>query len=518
VRCGERTQMAAGLMKTNRFSWDFWAVIVLMAYAFLQIIRWPLLPGFVDIYYHLLTAWGFIQAGGYSSWDFWQYAPVGRPHLYPPLFHIILALFMKAGIDGIFLAKLFEVAAPILFLSILWRFVSKYYSPRLAFWSLIAAGSSVSFYASLAHHIPSTIAMVFGILSLSQLFKKNIIRAALLLALCFYTHIGTSWFFAATIIFYGLLDREYRKTGNLSVLFAIVLASPLFTQQLFCSGSVYLAKMSERYFCEFKVINYILAAIGVALLFRRERKYRLFLAFFAASFIYIAYPSRLFSSEGYLPIIILSAVFLDAVSGYFKFKALFKYVMIILIVFVLVFSPTIVTGLSESGKPAYELYFLDSGLINAIFPVNNGRVASQSIWLEKYYLPVVKLIKENSEPGNILFSSVNIVGVCLAGISGRPTANYLLPEVASSQKFDPVADSKIIITLKDDDPSRVSSILRNYHLVKIGENDVLNVYKNPATKVKVRVKKAPVTFKFILAIFILWIIAFLTARKDNRLV
>src|SRR3990167_1371545 len=97
------------------FSWDFYSKLMILSYCLLQFIRWPLLPQFMDIYYHLLTAWGFIQAGGYSGWDFWQYAPAGRIHIYPPLLHIVLAFFIKSGISKIILVKFLETAAPISF-------------------------------------------------------------------------------------------------------------------------------------------------------------------------------------------------------------------------------------------------------------------------------------------------------------------------------------------------------------------------------------------------------------------
>ena len=56
---------------TKRFSWDFWSIVILLFYALIPMVKWPNLPQHIDIYYHLLTAWGFIKAGGYTNWDFW---------------------------------------------------------------------------------------------------------------------------------------------------------------------------------------------------------------------------------------------------------------------------------------------------------------------------------------------------------------------------------------------------------------------------------------------------------------
>lgn len=198
--------------------WDFYSGIIILAYLLLQVLRWPLFPQFMDIFYHLLTAWGFIQAGGYSGWDFWQYAPFGRLHIYPPLFHIILALFIKLGINKIILAKFLEAVTPIIFLIVLWNFIRKNYNQRLAFFVMLMVSSSFSFYLSLINNIPATLSIIFGILSFERLFKGQTLRATILLTLCFYTHIGISWLFALGVLLYGLFNREYWKI-NLDILY-----------------------------------------------------------------------------------------------------------------------------------------------------------------------------------------------------------------------------------------------------------------------------------------------------------
>ena len=72
----------------REFNWNFFSWSLIAIFCLLQVLRWQIMPQFMDIYYHLSCAWGFIQAGGYSGWDFWQYAPVGRTHIYPPVFQI----------------------------------------------------------------------------------------------------------------------------------------------------------------------------------------------------------------------------------------------------------------------------------------------------------------------------------------------------------------------------------------------------------------------------------------------
>ena len=470
------------------FSYDFWSVIILIFYAIMQISRWQLFPQHLDIYYHLLTAWGFIQAGGYSSWDFWQYAPVGRPHIYPPLFHIVLALFMKAGVDKIILAKIFSIVIPLTFLVTLWSFLRKKFSSCLAFFSLVTISSSLSLYASLTNHMPSTIALTFGILAIWQLMNRKTVFALLLLTLCFYTHIGVSYFIMLTLVIYALFNKEYSRQVFIIVMGAVTLAIPMIVRQLSGINLLSLASVKENYSCEFKTIDYILAIIGFVILLRSKGKGRLFLALFLASFVYLPYMARFFSAEGYLPVALLAAVALYGISESFGRNRYAKYIVVLGTIFMLIFSPTIATGQLEVGGPLNRIFLFDSAVMNMLFPKANERMISSTIWFEKRYSFVSKLIGENSSPDDIIYCTEDIVGLCLAAASGRATANYLLPEVYSKGRTDPYADSKIIIMLKYHDPKSVKEIVDRYGLVLLGKNEILDVYKNPSALAKMRIR------------------------------
>ena len=470
------------------FSYDFWSVIMLIFYTIMQISRWPLFPQHLDIYYHLLTAWGFIQAGGYSSWDFWQYAPVGRPHVYPPLFHIVLALFMKAGIDKIILARISSIVIPLTFLFTLWNFLRKKFSSCLAFFSLVTISSSLSFYASLTNHMPSTIALTFGVLAIWQFMNRKIVSALLLLTLCFYTHIGVSYFIMFTLVIYALFNKECSRPAFIIVMGAVILATPMIMRQLSGINLLSLPSVKENYSCEFKTIDYILAAIGFAILLRSKGKGRLFLALFLASLAYLPYMARFFSGEGYLPVALLAAVALYGICESCGKNRYARYIVISVTVFMLIFSPTIATGRLEVGEPINKIFLFDSAAMNMLFPDANKRMISGTIWFEKRYSFASKLIKENSSPDDIIYCTEDIVGLCLAVASGRATANYLLPEVCSKGRTDPYADSKIIIMLKYNDPGSVKEIVDKYGLVLLGKNDILDVYKNPKATAKMKIR------------------------------
>ena len=484
-------------IRTKNISWDFYSKLIIICFLLLQVLRWRILPQFMDMHYHLLTAWGFNQAGGYSGWDFWQYAPFGRIHIYPPVFHLILAALLKAGINAVILAKICETATPILFLSALWLFVRRNYNERLAFFVLLALSSSYSFYLSLINYIPATLAIILGLYVFDQLFRNRTLRPILLLALCFYTHIGISWFFVLSLFLYGLFDSRYRKTCFLVSMFSIVLACPILLKQLAGFKLFSTASINEKYFSEFKILDYILALFGVAIILRQQKKYWLFLSLFLASFIFLVYPYRFFSAQGYLPIIFLSAVTLDSIfkvireeKGYFKY-----YFGISLIAYLLIFSPTILMEKNED-KIVYKFYVADSALVDMVFLERNQRLASLSLWYPSEYMAAANIIKANSEDGDIIYSKINYVGVCLASITGRATANRLFAEIDSAKKFNPIAVSKIFIAPKDEEALTQQRVfdLNKLNFVKIGENKMFVLYKNPSCQAKINIKKASVPF------------------------
>jgi hypothetical protein len=499
-------------------SWDFYAKLIILAYAILQVIHWPILPLFMDIHYHLHTAWGFIQAGGYSGWDFWEFAPYGRPHIYPPIFHIILAFLLKIGMDKIILAKCLEVILPVLFLVVVWNFTKKHYGSKISFFMLIMLGSSFSFYLSLINHLPATLALILGILAISQLLKKNILRSILLLALVFYTHTGIAWFFALSLIFFGFFEKEYRRFSLYAVFLAVILSLPITIKQLISLRFIKGTDLNEKYICEFKTIDYLLVLAGIAFSWKSKGIKRLFIGLFLGSFIFLLHPYRFFSAEGYLPLIFLAAIALEKIHEQLQNKGGFiRYLPIAIISFLLFISPTILTAITDQGKISARFYNFDSALVGMAFPDRNPRVASSTLWFAGEYLPVVNLIKQNSEANDIIYSHFSNVSVSLADLSGRATSNGLFPDVKPLREFDPISVAKIFIVVKYGNLPWLESIVRKYNLAKVAETQLFIVYKNPIARAQFTRKTASLPFWGIILLFLLLVFTYyFSAIPNNR--
>ena len=478
-------------MKRKNIPWDFYSMIMIIIYAMLQVIRWAILPQSMDIYYHLLTAWGFNQAGGYSGWDFWQYAPLGRAHIYPPFFHIILALPMKLGISVTILAKFCETIAPIVFLLTLWFFIRNNFGKRISFFVILVFSSSFHFYMSLMNHLPATLGLIFGILCIGLLLQRSLLRSAILLTLCFYTHIGVSWFFATAIFIYGLLDKKFTRMALKVIILSFIFSSPVLYKEIygfrFISALGFEMKEANTY--QINVLNYVLAFAGLILILFKEKKYRIFAGTFLASLIFLIYPYRFFSAEGYLPVILLVGFFLDYIYGKLQDSQYISYVFITAVLFMSLLSPSIARYTLDAGaKGGYKIIFFDSAFLGMLF----GK--GESIWFPKDYLPASRIIKDNSGPDDIVYSPFNLVGVILSAISGRATANALFPEISPPVTGDPYVSSKVIIFNRLDDNSLTGDITNKYGLKKIGETKTFILYINSRCLEKINRKSASLPF------------------------
>ncbi|MFA4989472.1 MAG: hypothetical protein WC576_01730 [Candidatus Omnitrophota bacterium] len=488
--------------RTKQFSWNFFSGLLIGSLLVLQLARWLILPQFMDIYYHLLTAQGFVQAGGYSGWDFWQYAPAGRPHIYPPFFHLALAGFIQAGVSPVILAKLCESLIPVIFLATLWKFIKDNYGPELAFFSALLFFSSASFYLSLLNHIPATLALIFGIFSLSQLFKQRLLRSAILLCLVFYTHIGISFFFALTFLIYGLLNSEIKRKAIGVLVIAFILALPIIIKELSVLRFMHTFgfNLHEKYLCQIKIVESILGLIGLFQALKRGREYLLFAAMFLASLIFIIYPYRFLSAEGYLPIMLLCAICL--LNLYRKVNK--RYLLLVIAVFILFFSPTFSMYKEvRETKIDYKAKICDSAFLNLLL------ARSKIFWFPEEYISAAKIVEANSAPADVIYCTLDFLGLTISSIANRPSANALLPEIKTVKGFDPFRGSKIIIFTRIDDERMVDSKVKKLNLVKVGENKFFLVYKNTACRTQAGVVKATLPFwvvscAAVVLLFIFW--------------
>jgi hypothetical protein len=75
------------------------AIGLLIVVVVATFVSWNIYPVFIDVYYHMGVIEGFSQAGGITTRAFWEMAPGGRVHIYPPSLHVIGYFFSLVGVS-----------------------------------------------------------------------------------------------------------------------------------------------------------------------------------------------------------------------------------------------------------------------------------------------------------------------------------------------------------------------------------------------------------------------------------
>ena len=479
--------------------WTLYSWLIIGFLFFLLLLRWPLLPNFLDIYYHLATAQGFAKAGGFITHDFWSYAPVGRPHLYPPLFHFVILALLKTGLSPLFVARLLDVFVFPAFLAVIWFFMYSLFNGRLAFFSILISASLYSFYLASSNFMPATFACIFGLLSFWAHERGRIISASIFLSLAFYSHAQIPWFFVLSYIAYGLFNRAQLTRCLSVVLCGIVLSLPIIAH-LFRNMHFYNPKlMYENFILELNLYM-LLAFLSIKMVFHEKGRFFLLFSLGIAILPFIfSYPYRYISGQGLLGLIFLSAVGLDL---FFQKKAAIPLVIPWIILFILC-SPTI----AVTRNKAVNFSIFNSTYINLVsFEKKIQRPNEYSLSSSKFMDELVRIVKTNSKDNDIISTNLPFMGTVISALAERADADAMLQEIDPGTWQDPVRQAKLIIWFKDKEGRRdrkLSALVSAYHLEKVAETGIAHVYRNNVTRSRERVQRADIPNRFILLICLL---------------
>lgn len=481
----------------RRFNLYFYCLILL--FCVILILRWRWMPTFIDIYYHLLTMLNFQKSGGFTPVSLWEYAPFGRPHLYPPLLHFLMLIVFKLKPSILFVARFFELVSFPLTLSIIFITARSMFDVRKAFWSVLAAVSMYSFYLSCVDFLAASLAFCLGLLTFSSLEKNKIIAATSFLALCLYSHISVSLFFVLALIFYGLLRREKMKNILIINIAAIIIYLPLLIHQISYLSFVNLRGALENFPFELNIIVYLLAGFGLYLALRRARENAIIIAIAMATLPFLFLRYRFLSGQGMIGVIFLASLALDLFYEKFysiaikkkRYAPIIAYT-IILFLGLFLFSPSITI---KDFQPRFSLF--SSTYVN-IFPTQEIRERTNeiSIYLPKSFQPVFDIVHAKTNPGELIASNFEYLAGFIATFTDRATTSAMLKEVKPFKEINPFNYAKLIIWLKDpDEMSREPlDLIRLFGLEKEAETEVFFIYKNPKAGAYRNYSKASFSF------------------------
>lgn len=514
--------------------WSLLSVTLIVLAFLIVIFHHEIFPLSLDIYYHLLTALGFREAGGVSFIDFWNYAPSGRPNLYPPFFSLVLSFFINTGVNSIVIARIICILIYFLFLSTLWAVIRDRFGERVAFFTLLSSMLPYAFFLSLLNQLPAAISLILFLLIFYFIENKRIMTATLILGFLFYVHLTMPWITMATLLFYGLFNKKRLKDILSVASFGLLLGLPWVINLVINRRYFDLSRVAESPLFEFYPLFILLGIAGIFLAWRERRTKNhtfLFASLAAISVLVIRYPYRVFGGEGLLILAIFSGIALDNL--YQRIARRFDYGILtpfLIAAALIIFSPSIFvwTGpipwdgykkvqfeLRGSTLPRmvtyYQRHMESSSLIG---PMETALV------FDRILLDETEAVKENTKDDELIYSNIPYLAGLLGCLSGRFITTGMLYEITPYEKRDPVSDARLVVWLKEFDgkSSKARRLEAKYKLRKIYEDGLVYIYKNDTPSAKAIKPIADLSYGQAAFLFLLFVlgIAFDLSRRKNE--
>lgn len=478
------------------FSWDFYSLLFFSVVLLFQIFSWYRFPLFLDDYYHLSVMQGFVQAGGWVGEAFWEYAPVGRAHLYPPFWHLLECGLGFAGLSLIAIARISNIIIYPFFLAVGWFIVRKRTTAVLAFWTLFFLISSESLYVAVINNIPFSLAFCFGLLAFYACVRKRLAAASVCLAASFYTHALVPWLFFAGFLIWGVLEKGERRGIWKTCLFSLLLSLPFLIHEFRFFSFVRLVKPLDYYYFSLDPLLLFLSFVGIGVSVRKTGLFRFFLLLTVVfCLLAVTHRSRFLSGHG----VFFFAFFAAAAVAELGKTWRPKFALIALAAMVLFFQ---VLGLNVTWNPEarkVSCVWLNTPLVYWLGgrDTSHAGIKAETIYYPKWIGQCVEMVKKHSSPGDILYSNYDYAGGMVAVLSARATSTAMLPEVRPFKPFDQVGSAQWILWFKDENPDSIGirdALVSSYGLRKAGETDIAFLFFNTGAVQKSRVKPAVVPF------------------------
>ena len=312
-----KDRMAAWWRK--RDGYDMLSILFILACVILILVNLSMYPVYLDIPYHMAVTRGFQEAGGVTTWDFWDYAPQGRPQIYPPLLHVGMSMLQDMGLSAEATATLVCVMMFPLILLSLWWAMRKLFGSRAAFYALVLVGVPYAFFYQTGITIAASLVLALTPLVFLALEEDRKLAAALLLAMCLYSHLILGHLVALALFIYMLHRREAWKKILTVLVAAYILYLPW--------GIVVLSNLSSFTASEpglgsdfaLHLLLWGSAAAGFVVCYFRKKQYYL-LPSYLLSMVPIAffYSHRFWEGHVFLPLAMLGGVALDRLHAFLK--------------------------------------------------------------------------------------------------------------------------------------------------------------------------------------------------------
>ena len=189
-----------------------------------------------DPAYHMAVARQIVELRRIPRWDRWEYAPFGRPHLYPPLLHVLIAFFSRAPEEVSFGFNTLQILAFPAALFAGWYFARWMFGAGCAFAALIFLSMETSFLISQAMVLPAGLVTALMPLILMAFLSRRTVAVVALLVVSLYMHLGMPVLVMLGLLVFSVRYREYFPPFRKAAAFAGFLYLPWLFRILDYSG------------------------------------------------------------------------------------------------------------------------------------------------------------------------------------------------------------------------------------------------------------------------------------------
>ncbi|NQT46721.1 MAG: hypothetical protein HQ593_04495 [Candidatus Omnitrophica bacterium] len=508
-----------------RNKWDRGSLFIIATFLVILILRWTKFPIFLDMYYHLSCALGFDRAGGIVTHDFWEFAPLGRPHMYPPFLHILMLGFYKIGFSPLSIARLISVLLYPTLLASAW-YVMRWFSssPRTAFFALLLSTIPYGIFLVTTNTIAASLVVIMALFSFILIERNRLVAATILLGLAFYTHVMLAFFMAMGLLIYGSIKREKLYSTLMVIGIGSILALPWLTH--LWNNRAYFTAVSayENRYLELYPLNFLLGGIGIALILKKRREgYFLIALLLAILPMAIKHRYRFLCGQGLFILSLMGGFSLEA--GYAamrryivdnKNRAIYLVMLPVVLVLALTFiTPSIIVD-SEKGSAGFNpRNSTFTNLVPGYREADEFRANEVSIYHSRFTSELVGIIESNTKADDIILCNYSYVGGLLSVLTGRAISTGMLYEVMPIQaKFglDPVKVSSLVVWIKDPEKEGDKiffSLVKKFKLKRIAETDIAYIYRNPKADTKSEVSDPIISLKLVYLLLLASFVAIL---------
>ena len=483
-------------------AWLPW--IGLGAFVMLWLARWPIFPLELDPYYHLLIARQVVDAGGPMAYEWWEHAPVGRPHLYPPILHLLLAFLLQSGLSPVTVIRLASVVLPVALLASVYIAMRRLAGPSVALAALGAALTPFAFHLHCAITLAATLGMMELLWLLIALEEHRPAAAGSLFVLLGYTHLGLPGIAlivvtAHAVVRGGAAWKMLARAG-----WGLLLILPWWVHLLSARPGLQVTARWENMGIEIMPVLLIAVAAGLWRCWRLKGPFVWLIACWIGFLTLVPrHFYRWLNGEGMLPLLLLDGVGIEwAVHAWGAARWTFprietpserRMVAGALAGIALLLSPTLVltdvaapthphrlvSPLRESGRLHWQWRWPDAApwhLAGAPFAVRKERDAT---FLSPHIERLAALVARQTGSSDILWSNAPYALGLIAALAHRPMSSAMFNEVAAGRSFDPIAAARLIVFFKlGRIPGWVNlEDLRVYPLTPVAEYEVAILYR-----------------------------------------